>query len=88
MDLGPLTLDALTGPIGDLSVDVGPNKLGCYGLTRSGDAWVAESVDDIEYSPSHGCWHKRTGWAIGDIYKELLVAYLNFLEVEAGLGFS
>ena len=75
LHLSLLARNALTCPFADVLADVGPNEFVRYGLSCSFHSGMTKAMDDIEYAPTVGKWHKWTCRSVGHVDEKKGGAY-------------
>ena len=78
-----LAADALSCPAGYICFHIGPDEFRRYGLHRTLDARVAQSVDNVENSFSPCLRDERACGPITDVDDYLAVADVDFFKIEA-----
>ena len=81
LDLCPLAAGAASGPGSDVTLHAGPNELGGDGLTGALHTWVAESVNDFEYSLPPSLRHEWSRRTVSNVDYYVSGSYIDFSEV-------
>ena len=78
---GPLTMETLACPSGDVLAHGRPYHFGADGLTRAFHAGMPKAVDDIKDGPSEVQRDEWPSRAVADIDHEAGASYVDVLEI-------